>query len=124
VALAFPCQEGTGGKRLLSINEPDFKQQVHGGIMKKAMVVFITLALVLTFGFLGNTSSFAAEGEKGVPQTKCPVMGSNIDKKVYLDYQGKRIYFCCPECIKTFKEQPDVYIKKMEEQGIILEKSP
>ncbi len=89
--------------------------------MKKAMVAF-TLALVLTLGFLGST--IAAEAEKGAPQSKCPVMGSNIDRNVYQDYKGWRVYFCCSGCIAAFNQQPEMFIKKMADQGIILEKSP
>lgn len=51
------------------------------------------------------------------PQTLCPVMGGKIDKNVYLDYQGKRVYFCCEGCIATFKENPEKYLKKIQEAG-------
>jgi YHS domain-containing protein len=57
-------------------------------------------------------------------QTHCPVMGGEINKKVYQDYKGKRVYFCCPGCLEKFKADPDSYIKKLEEQGIKLEKTP
>ncbi|HUT37359.1 MAG TPA: hypothetical protein VNE39_28005, partial [Planctomycetota bacterium] len=29
------------------------------------------------------------------PQTTCPVMGGKIDRKLFVDYEGKRIYVCC-----------------------------
>jgi len=58
------------------------------------------------------------------PQTTCPVMGEKIDKKVFYDYQGKRIYFCCPGCVEEFKKNPDKYIKKLEKQEITLERTP
>lgn len=31
---------------------------------------------------------------QGTAQTVCPVRGDKIDKNVYTDYQGKRVYFC------------------------------
>lgn len=62
--------------------------------------------------------------EKGKPQTICPVMGGKIDKKVYADYQGKRVYFCCSSCREEFKKDPDKYIKKLEDQGVAIEKAP
>ena len=58
------------------------------------------------------------------PQTVCPVLGGNIDKKVYVDDQGKRIFFCCPGCPADSKKDPEKYLKKMEAQGITLEKCP
>ena len=58
------------------------------------------------------------------PQTLCPVLGGNVDKKVYADYQGKRIYFCCQGCDAEFKKDPEKYMKKIQEQGITLEKCP
>ena len=51
-------------------------------------------------------------------------MYNKINKDLYTDYKGKRIYFCCPPCIKTFKEDPEKYIRQMEERGITLEDTP
>ena len=66
----------------------------------------------------------ADTAEKGKPQTICPVMGGKIDKKVYADYQGKRVYFCCSSCREEFKKDPEKYIKKLEDQGVAIEKAP
>jgi len=59
-----------------------------------------------------------------VAQTTCPVMGNKIDKNVYTDYEGKRVYFCCPDCIATFKKDPAKCIKKLADAGVTLEKAP
>jgi YHS domain-containing protein len=58
------------------------------------------------------------------PQTTCPIMGGKINKEVYTDYKGKRIYFCCKGCPETFKKNPAGYLKKMEEEGVVLAKTP
>ena len=47
------------------------------------------------------------------PQTLCPVMGGKINKEFYADYNGMRIYFCCPGCDKTFREYPEKYLQEM-----------
>ena len=65
-----------------------------------------------------------AAGSQPQPQTVCPVLGGNIDKKVFIDYQGKRIYFCCSGCDAEFRKDPEKYLKKIEAQGITLEKCP
>jgi YHS domain-containing protein len=84
----------------------------------------ITAMLLVLSLSLGGTLFAAGNPGKGNPQTACPVMGGKVDKSVYTDYQGKRIYFCCSGCIADFKKDPDKYMKKMEEQGIVLEPTP
>jgi YHS domain-containing protein len=59
-----------------------------------------------------------------VNQTICPVMGGEINKEVYADYNGKRIYFCCQDCLSTFKNDPEKYMKKLEDEGVTLENTP
>jgi len=48
-------------------------------------------------------------------QTTCPVMGGKIKKTIYIDYKGRRVYFCCFQCRETFQESPEKYIKKLDE---------
>jgi hypothetical protein len=73
----------------------------------------------------GVIAAKAAETKAvGKPQTLCPVMGGEIDKKLYVDHDGKRIYVCCEGCIATIKKNPAKYIKMLEDKGITLEKTP
>jgi YHS domain-containing protein len=51
----------------------------------------------------------AAAGE----QTICPVMGNPIDKDVFVEYKGKKVYFCCPDCKAKFNADPEKYIAKL-----------
>ncbi len=46
-------------------------------------------------------------------QTTCPVMGGPIDKAIFVEYKGKKVYFCCPGCVETFKANPEKYIAKL-----------
>lgn len=47
-------------------------------------------------------------------QTTCPVMeGNPIDKDVFVEYKGKRVYFCCRGCDKKFMENPEQYLDKL-----------
>lgn len=57
-------------------------------------------------------------------QTVCPVMGGAIDRSIYADANGKRVYFCCNGCPSAFKKDPAKYIAIMEKQGITLDKAP
>jgi YHS domain-containing protein len=47
-------------------------------------------------------------------QTTCPIMdGNKINKDIFVEYQGKKVYFCCAGCEKVFKEDPEKYIAKL-----------
>lgn len=56
-------------------------------------------------------------------QTTCPVMGNEINKQIFVDFDGKRIYVCCPMCLPKLKADPAKYVKQMEAQGITLDKA-
>jgi YHS domain-containing protein len=79
----------------------------------KTLIIILTLAVFFT-----GVAAWAAS------QATCPVMGGQINKEFYSDYEGKRVYFCCPACIPEFKKDPAKYVKKLEDQGIALEKAP
>jgi YHS domain-containing protein len=38
-------------------------------------------------------------------------MGNPINKDIYVDYNGRRIYFCCNLCPPVFNKDPEKYIK-------------
>jgi YHS domain-containing protein len=88
--------------------------------MRKSTKIILTLIVLFAFAFASISLGLASESK----QTKCPIRGSTINKNVYVDYQGKRIYFCCPPCIKEFKKDPEKYMKDFEEQGVVLEDAP
>ena len=46
-------------------------------------------------------------------QTTCPVMGGPINKAIFVEYQGKKVYFCCNGCPATFMANPEKYISKL-----------
>jgi len=51
-------------------------------------------------------------------QETCPIMGGKIDKDLFVDYNGKRIYVCCEGCIDAVKKDPALYLKKLQEAGV------
>jgi len=48
-----------------------------------------------------------------IEQTTCPVMGSAINKAIFVEYEGKKVYFCCPPCKDKFNAEPEKYIAKL-----------
>ncbi len=83
--------------------------------MKHFGVMVLTWALILTLA--------GAAPAQGKAQTTCPVLGGNLDRNVYVDYKGQRIYFCCKGCDAEFTKDPEKYLKKMQDQGVTPEKS-
>ncbi len=65
-----------------------------------------------------------AQAETIKPQTMCPVMNRAINKDHYVDHDGKRIYVCCPGCLRSVRENPAKYIEELEEKGITLDTVP
>jgi YHS domain-containing protein len=49
---------------------------------------------------------------KGDGIETCPVMGMPVDKDVKMEINGRTVYACCPGCLETIKENPDLYLKK------------
>lgn len=82
---------------------------------------------ILTAGLLLGAMAGADEAKKPAPapqpQTKCPVMGGDINKSLYVDADGKRIYVCCGGCIDAVKKNPQKFIKELEAKGITLDKA-
>ena len=54
------------------------------------------------------------EVETEIAQKTCPVMGGAINKAIYADHNGRRVYFCCAGCVDTFKKDPAKYLKKVD----------
>jgi YHS domain-containing protein len=47
-------------------------------------------------------------------QTMCPVMdGNKIDKNVFVEYKGKKVYFCCADCKAKFDADPEKYVANL-----------
>ena len=54
-----------------------------------------------------------AENEYGTV-SRCPINGEKVivgKNTPALKYKGRAYYFCCPECLSTFKSNPAVYVK-------------
>ena len=89
----------------------------------KTLVFVGCLCLLVSVGFVLSGCGKGDEAKAG-PQTTCPVMGDKINKEIYEDYKGKRVYFCCNDCPKSFKDNPEKFMKKMADEGVTLEDTP
>ena len=91
--------------------------------MRTQIKQLMILTVVFTLGTLGavqSANSTELQSKKMVStsqakeQVNCPVLGGKIDKKVFIDYKGRRIYFCCAGCIEEFKKDPEKYLKILD----------
>ena len=55
----------------------------------------------------------AAAGPAKTEMASCPVLGTTMAKSQMIpyEYKGKTYYFCCQDCVKKFKANPEKYIK-------------
>ena len=54
-------------------------------------------------------------------QETCPVMGGKITETSYVDYQGQRVYFCCPGCEDPFLKDPDKFFEQAAKDKVMFE---
>jgi YHS domain-containing protein len=88
--------------------------------MKRSQITLVSVAVIICLALAFSGAALAKQAN----QTKCPVLGSPVNKNIYTDYNGKRIYFCCPPCIREFKKDPEKYMKQFEKEGVVLEDAP
>jgi len=112
-----------------------------GTKMKTSTIVLSTLAVILAVGFVGcnkkeqpaappkamsmgdmqkQAATTAADANKtataamaSIEQTTCPISGDKIDKNVFVEYKGKKVYFCCAQCKAAFEKEPEKYLAKL-----------
>jgi len=63
----------------------------------------------------GVKETAAKEAEKTVAEINpiCPVMEGPVNPDIFAEYQGKKVYFCCPACKGQFEADPQKYLAKL-----------
>ena len=90
------------------------------------------LTAALLTGLAAGTLSVHADNTNKTTQTeqkdakakpylleKCIVSGEKLGemgKPVTLTYKGQEMKFCCKDCVKDFKKDPEKFIKKLAEE--------
>ena len=90
----------------------------------KSILLSCVVCSLLAIGL--NASAAAPEGgakeapakkkddaKKKPINAKCPVQGEDIDSAVTTAYKGKTVAFCCEDCVKEFKKDPEKYMKQI-----------
>jgi len=48
-----------------------------------------------------------------IEQKECPVIKGPINKEIFTEYKGKKVYFCCQGCKEEFEKNPEKYVSKL-----------
>jgi len=87
--------------------------------MKLPNAILASAALAATL--LGTSALRADDSTKPTPYPlkTCLVSGEKVGEMgppPVLVYKGQEIKFCCPDCVKDFKKDPDKYMKKLQDE--------
>ncbi|KMQ49869.1 hypothetical protein CHISP_3222 [Chitinispirillum alkaliphilum] len=97
--------------------------------MKKFGLIFliVLLPVVIILACQNHSDSYSghdhgghqhvAEGKTYSAQQTCPVMGGEINREMYAEQDGKRIYVCCPGCIETIEQNFQKHVNILKESG-------
>ncbi len=77
----------------------------------KSTINVSLVSMFLVFALFMGVNAFAAN------QTTCPVMGGKITNRLFSDYKGVRVFFCCFGCKPAFEKEPEKYLAKLKEMG-------
>ena len=82
------------------------------------LAILLLMGLVILNGCKKKTEPApAVETEEAVSvkveQTTCPVMAGAINKDIFTEYMGKKVYFCCAGCKEAFEKEPEKYLAKL-----------
>jgi heme/copper-type cytochrome/quinol oxidase subunit 2 len=84
--------------------------------MRLAYILILAVFLGLNLAYAHEAHNPPAEETLNQDSAGiCPVMHIPASKKYSYTYEGKTYYFCCPECIEKFKNEPQKYIAKIKE---------
>lgn len=97
---------------------------LHDGVRDSSFSVSRIILFILLISGLFSLDGYAREdmNEQSLNvvesarriQTECPVMvGNKIDPNIYVDYEGKRVFFCCNICKSAFIKEPQKYLHRL-----------
>jgi len=90
--------------------------------MKSLMLAALLLAAPVAFAAdkpatqpVADTATTQPAADATPVNKFCPVESDDeIDPTVTIVYKGQTIAFCCKDCVKDFKKDPDKYLAKMK----------
>jgi thioredoxin-related protein/YHS domain-containing protein len=92
--------------------------------MKRRVAIAILALMLTALLSVSIYSQSKAETGKTKSQEFCPVSGEKINKSIFKDYKGGRIYFNSKESRDSFMKSPERFIKILKAKGITPKKAP
>jgi len=86
-------------------------------LVAMALLIFASALFAQEKEWTCGTGACTVAAAQSKPQTKCPVMGGKINKNLFVDVKGYRLYACCTGCVAKLKADPDTYVKKIKANG-------
>ncbi|MFH1748279.1 MAG: hypothetical protein ABIG44_14695 [Planctomycetota bacterium] len=92
---------------------------VLGAMFLASFVTLTTVAQEKACCSSGQSASKAltCDAGKSKSQTVCPIEGGKIDKKIFVDMAGYRMYACCPACLPKIKADPTKAVATLVANG-------
>jgi len=72
--------------------------------------ISLGVAACVAFGLLAGCAKPVTE----TGQKICPVMKNEVNVKIFTEYEGRKIYFCCEQCKTEFAKDPKKYVKVVD----------
>jgi len=91
------------------------KKKQFGTIL--LLVSLLLAGLIVLNGCKKSEPAAPAETKEvasaAIEQTVCPIIGGAINKDIFTEYKGKKVYFCCAGCKEKFEKEPEMYLAKL-----------
>ena len=91
-------------------------------VMEEAAAAVDTMATegIAAMDGMDHASAVAADViDSHMGNKICPISGEEIGEmgeSTIVEYNGKKIKLCCPDCVEAFNKDPEVYVKMLEEK--------
>lgn len=87
-------------------------------LMRPIFTVVITVfAAIVTMQATAVSGENTKDSRGSSPQTLCPVTWEKIDKTLFVDAEGHRIYVCSRQCLATVEARPAEYLQRLLARG-------
>ena len=89
-------------------------------MLNRFQKLIVTGAALVALTTIVATAADKADDKKAlIPDklTTCPVSGDKLGemgKPYVMEYKGREVKLCCPDCKKDFEKDPAKYMKKIE----------
>lgn len=96
------------------------------GIVRRMASIVAVIGIVASVKFLYAAQDHKHEGRpdsvaketSAYPLDICPVSDEKLnpaEKPVIVTHEGREVRFCCQDCVEKFNNDPDTYLKKMDD---------